>query len=616
MPTAGFGTTIRFEDQGNPREGGLGDETDMVLDHAGGRHGKISMRSPRAYGTVIGVLLLCAALAARALASRFGRAFVEAAYDGGAVPGLYRLIYREEARPIEYYHARFDGIVETLFLWTLLAAAASVAGGFATDWLRDRPLGGKGRARATAGLICLVSLAAAVLFSVLVLERFPNSADEYVCLFQAETLREGRLSNPVPPVGESFRFMHTVMKDGKWVGQYTPGWPALLAAAGLFRVPAWLVNPILGALSLYVLFLLGRRLFGENAALLTAIAVLCSPFFVFNAASYFSHVSALLFVLLLHHHGLLFLDTGRSRYAALAGAWMGIALLIRPYTAVLAAVPVLLLILVPRSRERLLGGAWLAAGAAPFVLFLLVYNGRITGDPLLMVMKWGNPREGVGFIGSHSPLRGAYFTVQHLFDLMSWGSATVFVLAVYSLSRLRARGDRAWIGISVFWLVLAGYVFYWGPGGNRYGPRYHFEAYPFAMMGTAAIVFGERIRGSRSGVLRFLFLSGVVLGLLHFPRHVIEEHRVVRERSDVFRLVKEEGLRNAIVLLGSETGVIRPMPVHDLARNGVDLDGEVLYAWDLGKEKNLKLRERFPLRSFYRYTRPESDPRGALERLD
>jgi hypothetical protein len=445
-----------------------------------------------------------------------------------------------------------------------------------------------------------------------VLDRFPNSADEHVYRFQAETLAKGRLWNPAPQPPRFFSFRHIAERDGKWVGRFPPGWPGLLAAAEAVHVPAWLVNPLLGALSLGVLFLLARRLHGPGVALATTAGVLGSAFFVFNAASYFSHVPALLFCLLFHLFGLRHLERGAAAPAVLAGLAIGCAFLIRPFTAVLVSAPLAVAFLATLPWRRYGRGLWFVAGALPGVLLYLHYNAAITGDALLPVTVWADPREGIGFIGDHTLARGLRFTALHLRDLALWASPAVLGLIGPALwIAARRRDVRSLVAGAVFVLVVVGHVFYRVFGGNQYGPRFYLEAYPFAVLAVAGIAFG-REAGAPPRAWRRLFAAGLAFGLVALPLHVVREGRVVEERTDVFRLVEREQLRQAIVLLASGTGVLRPMPIPDLTRNDVDLENDVLYAQDLGPQPAQGLAAAFPDRRLYRYTRAPGEVEGRL----
>ena len=128
-----------------------------------------------------------------------------------------------------------------------------------------------------------------VAIGTLVLDRFPNSGDEYAYLYQADTMAAGRLSNPAPAEPDAFRFNYIVRRGDRVYGTFPPGWPVALALAARLHVPYWAVNPLCGALSLVLLWALGRELYGPRSGPLAAALLVSSGFFLFNAASFFSH---------------------------------------------------------------------------------------------------------------------------------------------------------------------------------------------------------------------------------------------------------------------------------------------------------------------------------------
>jgi hypothetical protein len=465
-------------------------------------------------------------------------------------------------------------------------------------------------------LLSIICLCLTTVYARYVLQMFPNSGDEYAYLFQSATFQGGRLYNPTHPMQQSFRCSHIPAKDGKWVGRFPPGWPALLALAGVFHIPAWLCNPILSLLVLWVLFLFAREVFGTKVALITAAALVCTPFFIFNGASYFAHMATLLFLLLFYYHGILFCRRGNVSYGVLAGIWIGCAFVNRPFTALLVAAPFLIYFFVSTPWRQHSRWIWFLAGSAPLLLLLLYYNRQITGNPFLQVTTWVDAEERLGFVKGYTPLHGLRFMAWRLRDLLYWASPAVLVLlppAFWFAIRLK----RGWAALvtSVFIVVVLGYFFYWSYGGNQYGPRFYFEAYPFASLGVAAILFGNggRIPGRR--ILQIAFILGAVFSVCTLPRHTVVEHGVIDERRDLYNLVERENIENAVVIVSSDTGVQRPMAKADLIRNGINLDASVLYAVDLGEERNNILRKHFNQREFYRYTRRADEMRGRLQRI-
>jgi hypothetical protein len=104
----------------------------------------------------------------------------------------------------------------------------------------------------------------------------------------------------------------------------------------------------------------------------------------------------------------------------------------------------------------------------------------------------------------------------------------------------------------------------------------------------------------------------VILSLCSLPFIGANIYKVIAERRDVFRLVEDMGITNAVVLLSTGTGVLRPVKTDVLVRNGIEVGGEVIFAHDRGLE-NSKLQALFPERNFWVYKREADTVRGRLE---
>src|SRR5262249_6110258 len=156
----------------------------------------------------------------------------------------------------------------------------------------------------------------------------------------------------------------------------------------------------------------------------------------------------------------------------------------------------------------------------------------------------------------------------------------------------------------IFPILVVSYLFYAdNGGGNRYGPLYYFDDYPFLVVIVVSAVAG-RIRDQR----RVLFLVGVLgaltvsvlVGIGAYAAVAYQFHRIVNQRMELFDLVADANLSNAIVIIGSLTGSAYPMWMSsgDLTRNGIDLSGSVLYANDI-RDKTCALARAFPGRALY-----------------
>lgn len=451
-----------------------------------------------------------------------------------------------------------------------------------------------------------------VLINQFVLLNFPNSGDEYVYLYQAATFAEGRLSNPAPPAPEAFAFNYIVQADGRAYGSFPIGWPLMLTLAIWLRVPAWLVSPIFGALTLVLVALLGSRLYNARVGVLAAWLTAASPFFLFNAASYFSHTfcgALLLCAACLAARG----DRSRAWVPLAVGFLIGWAVLARYLTGTIAAIPiVLLLVRQPVAIWRAL--LLVALGGLPWVIVLLAYNDAMTGSPWQLttlpttVSLWFRD----GFV-----LRSADILSTHLLRHLQWTPPLLIAAYIFYLAtadRETRRGAVDWMLV----LMAATLYFYVERGGNQYGPRFHYEVFPFLVLFVTANLFREPAFVMKASRDRFVFgfmAASVAVLPLSVIVHAVVERNVIEERSDPYTSVEEARLQNAVVLIGGRIGTERSIDALDLTRNGIAQTSSVLYGLDVSPDANCGLRRHYPGRRFYLYYWDRAQDDGVLAPL-
>ncbi len=431
-----------------------------------------------------------------------------------------------------------------------------------------------------------------------VLLDFPNSGDEYAYLYQAATLAEGRLWNPAPVPAASFRFNYIVHADGRAYSSFPIGWPLLLALAIRAGIPTWIVSPILGAVTLWLVVVLGSRLYTAWVGVLAAALTAASPFFLFNAASYFSHTFCGALLL-----GAACLAARRDRSPAWVplgiGFLIGWAVLTRYLTGTVGAIPILLLLL--RDRTALLRTmALVVLGGLPWVLVLLWYNDAITGSPWTLTTL---PTTVSLWFRSGFALRGADILSTHLLRHALWTPPLLIAAYVFYLvtaGKETRRGALDWMLV----IMAAILYFYVERGGNQYGPRFHYEVFPFLVLFVTANLFREEAYADKSVGSRRMFglmaASVAVLPLLVVV-HAVIERRVIEERSDPYSSVREAGLQNALVLIGGRIGSERSMDALDLTRNGLVATASVIYGLDISPAMNCIVSARHPDRRPYLY---------------
>jgi hypothetical protein len=450
------------------------------------------------------------------------------------------------------------------------------------------------------------------LLAKFILNEFPNSSDEYVYLFQAETLSQGQLLNKPHPLHQFFTFNHLFQNSDVWIGRFPPGWPLILSGAYFFNIPVFVINPILGALTLWVFFLFVRYRYNSQIAWWSVVCMGLSSFFLFNSASFFSHSLAMLCALLFAFFLLMYLDRQKALFGLLAGFFIGLSFVTRYYTAILISLP-FIFYLIPKGKLfffKTLAVTFL--GFLPWLVCFFIYNYLTTGNALSPVTVWVDPNEGLGFVKGHTLFQGIEHVIRRLLLFVYWTSPGLIILYGWFLLR-KLSGKKGFLLKPEDWsfiVLIIGYFFYHEIGGNQYGPRFYYEAFPFLI----AFVVSQVMKQDQSRIIRAIFFAGLIYGVVKFPFIAEREHQVIVERLDLYRHVERKHIHQAVVFVSSPTGVIRPMPIGDLLRNDKEYQNSILYARDLGDENRL-LIEYYKDRTFYRYKRNPDVVEGTLEQI-
>lgn len=361
-------------------------------------------------------------------------------------------------------------------------------------------------------LLAVLALIGGLVTAWVVNERIPHLEDEAAYIFQARVFARGALWAPVPLDPSPFFTPFVVTTNGHRIGKYPVGWPLILAIGEFFNA-GWVVNPILGAATVAVIYAFGRDLFDRQLGVMAAILALTSPFLLISSSNFMSHAASALWAGLLAY-AFLRIEMAEQAgshdwgWAFVMGFSIGMMVITRPLTAAAITLPFALLLgvrlfLSPREAGGLLNAYWPAAAAAILVslvqpLFLYAVTGNPTTNLYLLI--W--PYDRVGFGPGYGPLPGGHSLRQALYtasrDLRDW-SGILFGLPGLSwlpvLSGMvfgaqafpRERQHWPWLLLSVFIALVGVYLAYW-IGAAAYGPRYYYEAQAaLCVLGAAGI---------------------------------------------------------------------------------------------------------------------------------
>ncbi len=542
------------------------------------------------------------------------RSFVKT--SASQVQDLLRLLFG--SYPAFIAIVGFSGLATGVAVW-----AARFLG--ARDIPRDGPCNRPDKTKWFAIGFVILALVANAYVAYFLLERLPHVQDSVAYLFQAKLFASGRLWAPLPDNVIFFRHEFVVEHAGKWFSKHPPGHSALLAIGQLLNAP-WIVNPIAGAVSLGLIYLIGRRAYDGWTGLLAAALGALSPFFLFMSGSMMAHATTLAFVLAGTWFLLKGLEDDRLALMLASGVCVGIAFLIRPWTAIVIAVGLGIVFILKAPRLGLRRTAVLAAGAVigsiPLVLIYLAYNWALTGHPLQTTQQlwWDFDRLGFGPDNGpygHSPLDGLWNTSRNMVELLihlyGWPAPFTLLFALVPFLTLRARSfDYALL--SAWLMLIVGYSLWWADG-IMYGPRFYFEGTGFLLILTARGVrelanlwpsiighFGVwRVLPHRAGpIVVYGFLGVMVLHnlALYLPQQWIIHHGYNYVNRGSVHTVQEHSLTNAIVF--TEVGQWFEWWNYGevFSSNSPLLEGDVIYARDLG-ESNRILMDEYPDRNFY-----------------
>jgi len=476
--------------------------------------------------------------------------------------------------------------------------------------------------RAAAAFLFAAAFALLLYVNYCVFDHYPHFGDEMNYLVQAKIFAHGKLYVPEPEYPEFFKvpWQDLFWKDGKIWNFHNMGNSLLLAIGWLLKAP-WIIPPLVGAFTVLFLYLLSLEIFQDRrTGFFTGLICLSSQFFASLSGSFMAHSPAACALTIFFYCLIKTVRYARTRDAICSGAALGFAFITRTLSAVLGSLPFLLYGLV-----KLLSGKLKLRHAALICLFFALVGCL---DPLRMYLTMGKftlpywvkgPEAGKNVLSlAHYNLD---YTLQNAWRNMIELSDRVFGLryplnlCFFFLPFLLLTGN-GWD-----YLLLGYFLFYWIAHsavhwyGWKFEPRMLFESFPaialLSARGMAALLSlpdafprlglsgdARVIPRSIAWIAIALFLT--VSGAVDLPFRLRHEYKDYCSASSETRdVVAQRGIHHAIVFIEEMNFAYSPY----VAYNALDCKGDIIYARDLGKEKDQELISHYPdRRIFYAVT--------------
>jgi 4-amino-4-deoxy-L-arabinose transferase-like glycosyltransferase len=459
-----------------------------------------------------------------------------------------------------------------------------------------------------------LALGAAALLNVFAYERHPHVPDEVVYLLHARTFAEGLLTLPAPPVPAAFDLDLMLLDGERWFSPVPPGWPAVLALGALVGA-AWLVNPVLGALTVLAGYALTRELTDRRSARWAAALLVASPWFTFMNMSFMTHSWMLLCAVFAALGVARSRRTGSLAWTLAAGAAIGVVSLIRPLEGLTLALALgLWSIGLGGARLRLPAIAALVLGTVAVGSLNFAYNRELTGDPKQFPINeyvdrtYGPGKNALGFgpdkglewggldpFPGHSPLDGVLNTQFNLFaidsELFGWSTGSLLLVFFLLAGGRLYRKDRAML---VYVAAVVGPHFcYWFAGGPDFGARYWYPViFPLVLL-TVSGLRALEARLERPVLARaFLYLAVSIAWLTWVPWRAVDKYRDYRGMApDVRALASEHDFGRSLVLVQGER---HPDYASAAVYNPLDLEADApIYAWDANPTARREVLEHY-----------------------
>ncbi len=227
------------------------------------------------------------------------------------------------------------------------------------------------------------------LFRAFVLIDSPIADDESTYSFIAKTLLHGRLINPIPEDQQFFANQFVVINDHGWFGKYPIGHPVFLAIGEIIGT-RYFVGPLTTALSLLLIYFLGKKIFDAQTGILAICFLLISPHLLWTGATLLSQTTSTVFMLLGLLSTVYFKETGKTTWGWIAGLSWSYGVVIRPLPGGLFLIVVFAIVFLQNGEQPFLQHlksklryfipvALFAIATAAFMLFV---NYAQTGDVL------------------------------------------------------------------------------------------------------------------------------------------------------------------------------------------------------------------------------------------
>lgn len=460
----------------------------------------------------------------------------------------------------------------------------------------------------------LVFLFSCLLFiNLYYLEGIPHVPDSAAYLFMAKIFSTGNLVLPIPVSPEHFDFFPGILsiQSGQWLFQYSFGHPLILTLGVLIGFPN-IIPPLIGSAFVFILFLIAKKIYDLNTAIILLFLPIISPFFLSNASSFMSHNTAAFYLVSAFYFLISYLENKRKIFLIfLSGLFLGLLFNTRPLTALPFIIVLLTIILLKRKLVKLPEAITSFFLSMFFMLALwFLYNFLTTGD--LFSSQYFSVNKHLFYIENNffkNRIENFLILLKNFGPILfNWPQIITYAVIILPFI---LRKNNFWDNIFFFSIFTLPFVYFFYNGiFIMYGPRFWYEILPFILLLTARSFGLVYKRFSKSTIVVFVILLLFSIGRLFSfipsqnPNYFsplklkdLKGFNFVDNR--IFEIIEKQKIHNAVIFI-KDCNYNWWCYGSVFFRNSPRLNTDLVYAKDLGDEKNRILINYFKNKSFYK----------------
>lgn len=471
-----------------------------------------------------------------------------------------------------------------------------------------------------------------LLIDIIFFKMIPHIQDSLHYISITQNMLKGRLHHPFIQDYEFYSIIFQLADGEKLFSIFLPGYSLFLlpfVATGT----AFLANPLLTALNIFLLGRISEKLFDRKVAILSMLTATLSTFVIIMGGTFMSHpfCTALTLIVVYFYIEVIKKNGWKAPFIiGLSAGWLALA---RPQNTLFLFIPLFLHVFylaVYRKNYSLIPKFLIAAVAfIPFIGALFALNYYYTGD--IFVFKqdlFFNLIEPRNFCHRFGMGKGCPNTnwIEIPKNGLTWGHAflvsyrrlssltlnlflhpvtLIFAVTAFSGTKNKKEFFSLIAVFTLFLFTFSGYFFFFFDG-NVFGPRYLYEASFFLIImiavGLRTVIDIKTERKETAAAVKVLALSFIVAAFffqifITIPKlYDAYSYGFWEVDSKLEDVIEKHNIHNAVVFIAPEHMVGSGLVLMDL---GDIENNDIIYLRNLGDKQNARAMFTYSDRSFY-----------------